>query len=99
MTKALSKNNFTEGPLLLLILKYAIPVILSGLLQMCYNMADNIIVGKFSGDEFALAAVGATGELTRLIINLLMGIGAGAGIIVAQSYGAGDEKRLSKSKS
>ena len=75
---------------------YAIPIILTGLLQIFYNLADNIIVGKFSGDEFALAAVGATSELTRMIINLLMGIGAGAGIIVAQAYGAGDKNKISK---
>ena len=94
--KTLGRVDFTEGPLFSQMLRYAIPVMLTGLLQICYNLADNIIVGKFSGDEFALAAVGATSELTRMIINLLMGIGAGAGIIVAQAYGATDTKKLSK---
>ena len=95
-SNALKKTDFTAGPIFSQILRYAIPVMLTGLLQMFYNLADNVIIGKFSGDEFALAAVGATSELTRMIINLLMGIGAGAGIIVAQACGAGDEEKLSK---
>ena len=70
--KTSRKVDFTEGPLFSQMLRYAIPVMLTGLLQICYNLADNIIVGKFSGDEFALAAVGATSELTRMIINLLI---------------------------
>ena len=90
------KKDFTEGPIFVRMIIFAIPIILTGLLQLCYNMADNIVVGKFSGDEFALAAVGATGSLHTLIINLLMGIGAGAGIIVAHSYGAKDENTLSR---
>lgn len=90
------RRDFTEGPIFSQLIVYAIPVILTALLQYFYGMADNIVVGKFSGDEFALAAVGATAELTRLMTNLLMGVGAGAGIIVAQAFGAGDKDRLSK---
>ena len=90
------RRDFTEGPIFSQLIFYAIPIILTALLQYCYGMADNIVVGKFSGDEFALAAVGATAELTRLMTNLLMGVGAGAGIIVAQAFGAGDKDKLSK---
>ncbi len=69
---------------------------LTGLLQICYNMADNIVVGRYSGDSLALAAVGSTSALANLIINLLMGIAGGAGVLIAQCYGAKDHERLSK---
>lgn len=69
---------------------------LTGMLQICYNMADNIVVGRYSGDSLALAAVGSTSALANLIINLLMGIAGGAGVLIAQCYGAKDHERLSK---
>jgi len=59
-------------------------------------MADNIVVGKFSGDELALAAVGCTASLTHLVTNLLIGISAGAGVVVAQLFGGGDEENVSR---
>lgn len=96
-TRLKSKPNFTEGPLFFKITAFAIPIMLTGLLQIAYSMADNIVVGKFSGDPTALAAVGSTGSLTNLIINLLFGIGAGAGVVVSQFYGAGESERVSKS--
>ena len=78
-------------------IKFVIPIMLTGMLQICYNMADNIVVGRFSGDPFALAAVGSTSSLSNLIINLLMGIAGGAGVLVAQCYGAKEYEKLSKS--
>ena len=64
------KRDFTEGPLFFRITLFAIPIALTGILQMLYNMADNIVVGKFSGDDLALAAVGCTSALTALYTNL-----------------------------
>ena len=93
---AKTKRDLTEGPLFLPMISFVIPIILTGMLQIVYNMADNIVVGRFSGDEFALAAVGSTSSLSNLIINLLMGIGGGAGVVIAQSFGAKDHERLSK---
>ena len=92
---AIKKRNFTEGPIFRRLILFAIPLMLTGFLQIAYSMADNIIVGKFSGDPLALAAVGSTGTLSTLIVNLLMGIGGGASVVVAQSIGAGDTKRVS----
>lgn len=89
------KKNFTEGPLFTRMMLFALPIILTGFLQIAYNMADNIVVGKFSGDPLALAAVGSTGTLSTLIVNLLMGIGGGGAIVVAQCFGAGDSRRVS----
>jgi len=83
-----TKKNFTEGPLFFRILWFALPIMLTGVLQIVYSMADNIVVGQFSGDPYALAAVGSTSSLTNLVINILLGISAGTGVVVAQYYGA-----------
>lgn len=96
MTQSRIKKNFTEGPLFLRMIAFAIPLMLSGVLQVGYNMADNIIVGQFSGDPDALGAVGSASPLTTLLINALFGISAGAGIVIAQAYGAKDEERVSR---
>ena len=90
------RRDFTEGPLFWRITGFALPIMLTGLLQIAYNMADNIVVGKFSGDPNALAAVGCTGSLTTLIINLLLGLSAGTGVVVAQLYGAKDDRGVSR---
>lgn len=93
---AKAKRDLTEGPLFLPMISFVIPVILTGMLQMLYNMADNIVVGQFSGDGLALAAVGSTTSLSNLIVNLLMGIAGGAGVVIAQSFGARELDRLSR---
>ena len=90
------KKDFTSGPIFKAMILYAIPVILTSLLQIFYGMADNIVVGRYSEEEFALAAVGATGPLNGLIVNLLMGIGGGGGIVVAHAFGAKDYKKLDR---
>ena len=95
--KIKGQPDFTEGPLFVKMILYTIPIILTGLLQLSYNMADNMIIGKFSDEEFALAAVGATNEVTSLILILILGIGAGASIVVAQAYGAKDTEKISRS--
>ena len=92
-----STRDFTNGPIFFRITAFAIPIMLTGFLQIAYSMADNIIVGKFSNDPLALAAVGSTGSLNSLMINLLLGIATGAGVVVAQFYGARDDDRVSKS--
>lgn len=91
------KKNFTEGPLFFRITLFALPIMLTGFLQIAYNMADNIVVGQFSGDPNALAAVGSCGSLNNLIVNLLFGIGAGAGVVVAQFFGANEHDKVSAS--
>ena len=90
------KRDLTEGPLFLPMISYVVPIILTGLLQILYNMADNIVVGRFSGDDLALAAVGSTSSLSNLIVNLLMGIAGGSGVVIAQSYGAKNKDRTSR---
>ena len=77
-------------------LLFAIPIILTGVLQLAYNMADNIVVGRFSDDTGALAAVGSVGTFNTLIVNFLCGLTAGVGVTVAQLFGAGESRRLSR---
>ena len=81
------------GPLLGKILVYAIPLMLSGILQLLFNAADVIVVGRFAGHE-SLAAVGSTSALINLLINVFIGLSIGANVLVAQYFGAGKEKEV-----
>ena len=96
MNSLSTKRSFTEGPLFSRIFLYVVPLILSGFLQLCYNMADHVVVGQFSSDPHSLAAVGSTSALTSLVLNLVLGVAGGAGIAVAQSFGAKDYNRLER---
>ena len=87
--------DLTNGPFLKKIFIFAIPLVFTGLLQLLYNSADTAIVGKFAGPE-ALAAVGSTGSLINLIINVFMGMSMGAGVMAARHIGANDAGRVSK---
>ncbi len=90
------KHNFTQGPLFFRITLFSLPIMATGILQILYNMADNIVVGKYSGDDAALAAVGCTAALTNLIVNLLFGVASGTGVVIAQAWGAKDNERVSR---
>ena len=95
LTKTKSTLDLTEGPFFKKILWFAIPLILTGLLQCFYNAADVAVVGFFRGQE-ALAAVGSTGSLFNVIVNLFMGLSVGAGVLVAQYIGAKEHQRVSE---
>ena len=86
--------DLTEGPLFIRLFLFAIPIMLTGLLQIFYNMADNIVVSKWSGDALALAAVGCTGTFTNILVNLLLGIASGTSIAVAKFFGAKDHRQV-----
>ena len=93
MIELVSKEaDLTHGNLLKKIIFFAIPVMLSGILQLLFNACDLIVVGNFSGDD-SLAAVGSTGALTSLIINLFIGFSVGANVAVARAIGKRDKKR------
>ncbi|WP_369297517.1 MATE family efflux transporter [uncultured Neglectibacter sp.] len=87
--------DMTHGPLLGKIVKFAIPLAVSGVLQLLFNAADIVVVGRFAGST-ALAAVGSTGALINLIVTLFMGLSVGTNVLVAQYYGAGNQKELSE---
>ena len=75
-----------RGPLWSSIITYTIPIILTSILQLLFNAADLVIVGRFSG-SINVAAVSATGAITNLIINLFIGLSVGAGVTVAHALG------------
>lgn len=85
------KSNYEvdmcHGPLLKKMLVYCLPVVATGVLQLCYNAADVIVVGRYAGAT-ALAAVGATTHLIDFLVNLFLGLSTGISVVVAQRYGA-----------
>lgn len=88
-------TDLKEGALTWRIIKYIVPLMLTGVLQLLYNTADNIVVGRFDGAN-ALAAVGSTGSLINLIVNVLMGLSVGTAVAVAHDFGANDHEGVQK---
>jgi putative MATE family efflux protein len=88
--------DMCSGPLFSKILIFALPIMAMNILQLLFNAADMVVVGRFSGNE-ALAAVGATGPLINLIVNLFMGLSVGTSVVVAQDRGAGQPAAVSQS--
>lgn len=88
--------DMTTGSIGRKMLKFAIPLILSGMLQVLFNTADTIVVGRWAGDA-SLAAVGASGALFFLFTNLLIGTATGINVTVARDYGTGKIKPLQDS--
>lgn len=86
-------NNLTEGNISKQLFQFAMPLLLGNMLQQVYFIADSIIVGRCIGST-ALAAVGAATAITILMVNFFLGMAGGAGIILAQYVGAGDNRRL-----
>lgn len=91
----MNKNqiNLTEGPIFVKLLQFSIPLIFSSVLQLLFNAADIVVVGRFAGDN-SLAAVGSTGSLINLLINLFTGLSIGTNVVAANFFGAGKTKEL-----
>lgn len=87
--------NMCEGSILNKLMLFSLPLIASGILQLFFNAADVIIVGKFAGDH-ALAAVGSNGSIINLLTNVFMGLSVGANVLVARHFAAKQEVRLQK---
>lgn len=87
-------RNMCEGPMIGNVILYTIPIILTGVLQLLFNAADLVVVGRFCG-SVSVAAVGATASITNLIVCLFMGISVGAGVSVAHTIGARDYEKTS----
>lgn len=88
-------RDMTVGSTSSAILQFTIPLLIGNIAQQLYSTVDSIVVGNYVGDN-ALAAVGASGPVTNLLLVLFVGISTGAGIMVSQFFGAKDAKRLSK---
>lgn len=88
-----SNQYMLEGPLFSGIIRYTLPIILTSLLQLLFNAADLVVVGQFCG-SLSLAAVGATGAITNLMVNFFIGLSVGAGVTVAHSLGSREEEMV-----
>lgn len=88
--------DMLNGPLWGKILLFALPLMLSSILQLLFNAADVVVVGRFAGKE-ALAAVGSTGSLINLLVGLFIGFSVGANVVVARDLGAGRDEDVSRS--
>lgn len=88
-------QNMLQGPLFINIVAYTVPIILTSLLQLLFNAADLVVVGQFCG-SISVGAVGATGSITNLIVNLFIGFSVGAGVSVAHGIGSKDREMVQK---
>ena len=96
MVKVKGSRDFTSGPLFFPMLFFTLPIIATSVLQILYNAADKIVVGQFSGDAGAIGAIGSTSSLTSLFVALGIGLSIGAGVVIAQRFGAREERELSR---
>lgn len=87
--------DMTSGPLISKMLLFAFPLMFSSILQLMFNAADIIVVGRFAGDD-SLAAVGSNGALINLMINLFTGVSVGVNVLAARYFGARDQRRMAR---
>lgn len=90
-----SKQDLTQGDLPKQILFFSIPLILSNLLQVLFNMADVAVVGRYAG-SIALGSVGSTSILVTLFTGFLIGMSGGVNVLTALHFGAKDRKALAE---
>lgn len=89
------KVDMINGKLLPNMLLFAVPIILSGVLQTLYNSADSIVVGRYES-SLALGAVGSTTSIINMVVSLFTGMSLGTNVLVARYYGAGDAEKTKK---
>ena len=85
--------DMSKGSIFKNMLLFALPLMLTNILQLLYNAADTFVVGRWGGSD-SLAAVGATGTLTTLLLNIFIGLSVGGSVAVSKKYGAGDMRGL-----
>ncbi len=96
-TKTAKKSvDMTQGPILKKVIMFALPLMLGNLLQLLYNAADLIVVGRFAGSN-ATASVGSTAAINGLIVNFCIGISVGASVIVSRYFGAKNKEGVHRS--
>ena len=91
MAQSIQAGDLTRGPMLKKIILFSLPLAASSILQLLFNAADVVVVGRFAGST-ALAAVGSNGALINLLVNLFVGLSLGANVVAARCFGAKDEK-------
>ena len=91
MAQLSRSGDLTSGPMLKKIILFSLPLAASSILQLLFNAADVVVVGRFAGST-ALAAVGSNGALINLLVNLFVGLSLGANVVAARCFGARDEQ-------
>ncbi len=87
--------DMCSGPIVSRLLLFAGPLMLSSILQLLFNAADVIVVGKYAGDN-SLAAVGMTGPLINLLVSAFLGLSIGSNVLASRYYGSGDDAAMSR---
>lgn len=87
--------DMSKGSIFKNLIRFAVPLMLTNLLQILYNAADTVVAGRVEGSD-ALAAIGATSYLHNLMVNLFLGLSIGAGVVVSKKFGAKDTAGLTK---
>lgn len=85
--------DMCHGPLFRKMLKFAVPLMFSSILQLLFNAVDIVVVGRFVGHS-ALAAVGSTSSLINLLVNVFIGLSIGTNVLTARYFGAGNEDEV-----
>lgn len=88
------KNQITEGVIWKQLLLFFFPIVFGTFFQQIYNTADTIVVGRFVGKEALAAVGGSVNQIVNLIVGFFVGLSSGAAVVIAQFYGAKDEKNL-----
>ena len=86
MAQMSQAGDLTSGPMLKKIILFSLPLAASSFLQLLFNAADVVVVGRFAGSA-ALAAVGSNGALINLLVNLFVGLALGANVVAARCFG------------
>lgn len=89
-------QDMTKGSPFRLIMSFSVPLLIGGMFQQFYTMADSVIVGKYVGAD-ALAAIGACSPVIYLLFSLFLGLSSGIGIVISQYFGAGDDANVRRS--
>ena len=92
---AANKIDMTPGSIFPKLIRFAVPLIFSSILQLLFNAADIIVVGRFAGDN-SLAAVGSTSSLVNLLVNFFIGLGIGCNVVAANYLGSMKSEKVSR---
>ena len=87
------KIDMTTGPIMKLIILFALPICIGNVLQQLYSTIDTLIVGNFCG-SISLAAVGTSAQPVEMLLCIFLGLGSGVSILVSQCTGSGDSQKL-----
>src|SRR5690554_1576255 len=88
--------DLTQGNVAGRLLKFSLPFLISTIIQAVINLSDILILSIFTNDSSSVAGVGIAAQISYLIINAVVGLTAGAGILVSQHFGAKDHENMTK---